>query len=331
MSASELRQDLVSGDWVIIATARDARPRFLDEKKKPRTPSPKSTCPFENMQKSGNWPPLLAYPNEKDWQIMLIPNKYPAVAKSNVCSEPFHQGIYHARTAVGSHDLLITRDHSKNFADLDKKTAVKLFEMLQAFHVMASKDKCAEYVSSFSNWGPRAGASIWHPHYQILTLPIIPPHTAHSLRGAASYFKKNGRCVRCDIVRAEKKERVRVIEENEHGIAIMPYAAKKPFEVTILPKRHYATFRDTPLVAVKGIALLLQSVLKRIRIYANDPDVNFFVHDAPLNGNAYEYHHWHIEVVPKISIRAGFELSTGMDINPIDPNHAAEILRGKKL
>jgi len=328
---SELRQDLVSGDWVILAPGRAARPQFLDEKKKPRKPSPKSTCPFENLEKSGNWPPLLAYPNVKDWKIALIPNKYPAVMKSNVCSEPFRYGIYHARTAVGNHDLLITRDHNTSFPDLSRTMAAKLFEMFQAFHIMAAQDKCAAYVATFFNWGPRAGASIWHPHYQILTLPIIPPHTAHSLAGAASYFKRHHRCVRCDILKAERKDPKRIVEENEHAIAFTPYAAKKPFEVTVLPKKHYPSLRETPPEVVRSIAFLLQSVLRRIRRYANDPDVNSFIHDAPLSKkNAFEHHHWHIEVMPKISIRAGFELSTGVDINTVDSVQAAAILRGRK-
>lgn len=326
----ELRQDLISGDWVLLAPGRAARPRFLDQKKKARKPTPKSKCPFEDIQKSGNGPAVLAYPNEKLWKIAVIPNKYPAVESSLACSVPFRQGIYHARTAVGTHRLLITRDHNLHFMDLNTAEAVKVFQVLQTLHQMAANDKCAAYVSSFYNYGPAAGASVWHPHYQILSLPIIPPHTVHSLRGANDYFKKFGRCVRCDIIKVEKKKKVRVVAENEYAIALVAYASKRPFEVAVLPKKHWPSFRDTPSPAVRGIALLLRSVMQKMRKNLNDPDMNFFVHDTPFDHGNYSHHHWHIEVIPRVSSDAGFEFSTGIQINVVDPDRAAAILRGKK-
>ncbi len=336
---SELRQDIISGDWVILAPGRAARPQFLDAKKAPRKPQPKNACPFEDLKKSENWPPVFTYPEKNildgKWKIAVVHNKYPALMPSNVCSVKFEDGMYHGKTGVGSHQLIITRDHNKNFADLSPEMATKVFEIIQACHVMAGKDKCAEYVSSFLNWGVSSGASIAHPHYQVLTLPIVPVHAINSLRGAHKYYAKHHRCIRCDIIKNEKKSRARVIEENAEAIAIAPYASKYPLEVSILPKKHISSFRNAPPAVVKGVALLLQSVMKRIKKYANDPDLNFYVHDAPLSqGNYrrrdYQYHHWHVEVVPKISTTAGFELSTWIDINTLDPDHAAAILRGEQ-
>ena len=325
---SELRQDLVSGDWVVIAPARAARPKFLDAKRPVRKPTPKSACPFEDLEASGNWPLVAAYPDERRWRIAVIANKYPAIERGAVCSVPFRQGIYHARTAVGTHRLLITRDHSRPFTALAPADAVRVLGVLRDMHIAAAHDECAAYVSSFYNYGPGAGASVWHPHYQILTLPIIPPHAAHSLRGANDYFKKFKRCVRCDIVTVERRKRTRVVGENAHAIAIAPYAAKHPFEVNILPKRHWASFRETPAETVEAAARLLQDVLRRMKRYLKDPDLNFFIHDTPLDGREYPHHHWHIEVVPRVSIDAGFEFSTGIEINVVDPDNAAAVLRG---
>ncbi|HVN26128.1 MAG TPA: DUF4921 family protein [Candidatus Paceibacterota bacterium] len=336
---SELRQDIISGDWVILAPGRAARPKFLDARRPKRTPTPLRECPFEDLQKSGNWPPVLTYPEGEllgdKWKIAVINNKYPALMPSNVCSVPFEQGMFRGKTGVGSHQLIITRDHNKGFADLDRETAAKVFEIIQACHIMAGKDKCAQYVSSFLNYGPSSGASVWHPHYQVLTLPLVPTHTINSLRGAHHYFVRHRRCIRCDIVKFEKKAKVRVVDENAHAIAIAPYASKYPFEVAVIPKKHFASFRETPKSVVTGVALLVQAVMKRLRRNVNDPDLNFFVHDAPLNqGNYrhrdYRYHHWHVEIIPKISISAGFELSTWIDINTVDPDKAAAILRGRR-
>lgn len=325
---SELRQDLTSGDWVVIASGRAARPKFLNTKSSVRKPTPKKECPFEDLRASGNGPLIAVYPSEKNWRIAVIPNKYPAIERGTVCSVPFRYGIYHARTAVGTHRLVITRDHSRPFAALAPADAVRVIGVLRDLHRAAAKDECAAYVTSFYNYGPTAGASVWHPHYQVITLPIVPAHVAHSLRGANDYFRKSKRCVRCDIVTVERRKRVRVVGENAHAIALMPYAARHPFEVNILPKRHWPSFRETPTETVDAAARLLQDVLRRIKEYLKDPDLNFFIHDTPLDGKEHPHHHWHIEVIPRITIDAGFEFSTNIEINSIDPDHAAAILRG---
>jgi UDPglucose--hexose-1-phosphate uridylyltransferase len=330
---SELRQDIISGDWVILATGRAARPKFLDEKKRQRKRTPKSTCPFEDLESDGNWPPILSYPDPQNWEIVLIPNKYPAVARVADPAAKSDSGIYHSRPAVGTHAILIGRDHTKAFPDLSKQTAARMFEMLQSFYKMMEHNKNTAYVAAFCNWGPTAGASIGHPHYQVLTLPIIPPVVAHSLADAAAYHKKHHRCVRCEIVKAEKKKKARIIDENANAIAIAPYASKHEFEVNILPKKHYSSLRDTPLPVLHDMAAMLQSVMMRLRKNVNDPDLNFFIHDAPTTHEHYEYHHWHIEVVPvnAVQVPGGFEVSTAIKINVIDPDKVAAILRGEKV
>jgi UDPglucose--hexose-1-phosphate uridylyltransferase len=163
----------------------------------------------------------------------------------------------------------------------------------------------------------------------MLTLPIVPPHTVHSLRGTNEYFKKYGRCVRCDIIKVESKKRVRVVAENEHAIALAPYASKRPFEMSVIPKKHWPSFRETPPAAVRGIALALQSVMRSMKKNLNDPDLNFFVHDTPLDNKDYRHHHWHVQVIPRTSSDAGFEFSTNIEINIVDPDQAAAILRGR--
>ena len=302
----ELREDLVSGDWVLIAPGRSARPHSVDEKKTPRKPAPKNTCPFEDLQKSGNWPPIMAWPGVKNWRIVLLPNKFPALTHTDTCAIPMKEGIYRAKTGVGMHSLLVTRDHNKNFAELDPKTAAQVFAMLQEWHARSAKDECVAYVSSFMNWGPTAGASIWHPHYQILALPIVPPHSARSLRGAEEYFKKHRRCARCDIVKQEMAQKKRIVAQNQYAIAIAPYASKQPYEVSILPKKHFPYFASTPAPVVRSITSLLQLTMRKVKKNLNDPDVNFFIHDAPLDGKKYKHHHWHVEVMPKVTIPAGF-------------------------
>jgi UDPglucose--hexose-1-phosphate uridylyltransferase len=323
----ELRQDLVSGDWVILAPGRAKRPEEFLAKKAKRKSVPKSGCPFESLSNGGMLPAIATYPDAKHWRVAVVPNKYPSLVHINGCAVDFHHGIYHAKTGAGESDLIITRDHRKNFAAITKEDARRLFEIFQQRHKAFMKDACIAYVSTFCNWGPTAGASVAHPHYQMLALPIIPPHAVHSLHAAEAYFKKNKRCARCDIVAFERKEKKRIIGENRHAIAFTPYASKEPFEISVVPKRHFSFFSKTPNVVIEAAASLLQESLVKLKKGANDPDFNFFIHGAPVDGGTYPHHHWHIEVMPKISISAGFELSAGLAVNILDPDDAAKILR----
>ncbi len=325
---SEFREDIVSGDWIIAAPERAKRPHDLIPKKKPRVPSPKSACPFEHPEKTGNWPPYISYPDDQNWKVILIANKYPALHHEQACAPLLKRGPYATMDGVGNHDLIVTRNHNNNFADISPGEAAKVFEILQERYRMLTDDSCRLYTSTFFNWGLSAGASLFHPHYQVVTLPIIPPGIAASLLGSARYFKKHRRCVHCVILAYEKREKSRVIEENKYGIAIAPYISRQPFEVRVFPRRHFPYFEKTPRADLEGVARILQSSLRRIRSKLNDPDLNFFIHTSPLkNQKAYRHYHWHIEILPKVSIPAGFELGTGVIINVVSPDKAAALLR----
>jgi UDPglucose--hexose-1-phosphate uridylyltransferase len=327
---SEFRQDPASGDWAIIAPGRAKRPEQLVTNKPIRKPAPKGTCPFEfrNLCRSKDqWPPIFPAVFDKKTDMVVVPNKYPALAHGNVCAVPGFHGPYHTESGMGEHELLITRDHLKAFADVDARTAERIFETFQERHQALGKDPCLAYVSTFFNWGSWAGASIWHPHYQILALPIVPPHVVHSLRGSEAYFRKHERCVRCDVIKTELKEKKRIVAKDAHAVAFAPFASKHPFEVSIFPRAHLPSFGHSPASAVRSVARVLQDVLRRMKRQLNDPDYNVFIHGAPLDYRKYPYHHWHVEVLPKTTISAGFEFATEIDINVVDPDEAARILR----
>lgn len=193
---------------------------------------------------------------------------------------------------------------------------------------MLRKDKCNLYPVAFLNYGAAAGESVYHPHYQILTLPIIPPAVAHSLNGSRKYFNEHRACVHCVMLRFDRKEKKRVIDENRGALSIAPYVSRTPFEVRVFPKKHLPRFEETSEADLRAVVGVLQSALRRIKKQLHDPDLNFFIHTAPFNG-AHGYYHWHIEITPKISTGGGFELGTGIDINVVDPEVAAAVLKGK--
>lgn len=326
---SELRQDIVSGDWILNAPGRRRRPYEIIEKLPTRKRTPKSRCPFEEPQlSSGQSEPLLLYHDHPNWEVQVVPNKYPAVSHSNVCPTPISLGPYRIMHGAGHHELVITRDHDLNFAELRGRSAGLVFRAFKERYLILRDDPCVEYLSIFHNWGPSAGASVYHPHYQMIGVPVLPPDVSHSLRGSANYFAAHKKCVHCDVLQWEKKYKKRIVYENEHAIAFMPFASRVPFEVRIFPKDHLPYFEDTDDAHMSRIVHALQAVLGRISKKLNDADYNFFIHTAPMKAKKkYAHYHWHIEIIPKITVSAGFELGTGVDINVVDPEEAAKFLR----
>lgn len=324
---SQLRQDLVSGDWIVIAPGRAKRPHQFIKKTIKRKASPKSSCPFEDPQKTGNGEPILMYGNGK-WDLQIIENKYPAFTHQNICSVIMKSGPYSVTDTGGHHELLITRDHNRNLSQLSRNQARQVLEAFRDRYLMLSADKCIAYISMFQNWGPTAGASVYHPHFQFIAAPIVPPDIMHSLRGSIRYYKNNRKCVHCVMIDWEKKYKKRIIYENSGAIAFTPFVSKSAFEVRVFPKKHLPYFENTLDSDMDYVSDALQNVLKKIRKNLHDPDYNFFIHTSPLKDkNKHKQYHWHIEIIPKTSLAAGFELGTGIDINSVDPDVAAGLLR----
>ncbi|EKD24262.1 MAG: hypothetical protein ACD_81C00067G0007 [uncultured bacterium] len=331
MQNSEFRRDPVSRDWVVIAPKRTHSLEQFSRKEK-RTRAPKATCPFENPQKNGNDEPMLAYTDEKgEWIIQVIPNKYPIVEHQAVCAVKFEKGPYQMMEGIGYHDLVITRDHNANFANLTPFMASLVFATFKERYVTMMQDTCMKYVSVFHNWGPSAGASMYHPHYQILSLPIIPPDVHRSLRGSYTYFEKTGSCVHCAMLNFERKAKKRIVYENKEAIVFAPFVSREPFELRVFPKKHLPYFEETNERVMDFVVDALQRALRILEKQLNDPDYNFFIHTAPLQDKEkYNHYHWHIEVQPKVRIIGGFELGTGIEVNVVDPDSAVAMLRGNK-
>ncbi len=327
MEFSQLRQDLVSGDWIVIAPKRAARPHDLKERVVRKRASVRG-CPFENPRTMDHTEPIIEVSDRKGWSLIVIENKFPAFVHRDVCTAIGKRGPYAVTDGVGHHDLVITRDHHRDFPDLSVRDAEAVFRAFQDRYLMLMNDECLAYVSMFHNWGPKAGASVYHPHYQIIAIPVVPPDFDHSLRGSREFAKKHRACVHCAMVGWERTEKIRIIFENRGAIAFAPFVSRTAFEVRIFPKRHLPFFENTPERDLADVVQALQASLRMIRRGLGDPDYNFFIHTAPIRDKKrYESYHWHIEVLPRVTIPAGFEQGTGIEINPVDPDRAAALFR----
>ena len=325
---SQFRQDPVSNDWIIISTGRKSRPVDFKNAKPERTPSSKETCPFEDLEKSGNLPIFYAFPDEKNWEVAVIPNKYPAININELCANEGADGPYKVVEGVGRHELVITRDHDINFPAFSDDKLKRLFFTFRERFKYLENDPCSNYASLFQSYGPTAGGSLYHPHYQILALPIVPPDIRRSLEGSSKYYRETGDCVHCAILRYELQAGTRVIYEDDGVVAVAPFASRTPYEVRIFPKKHQSHFEESTDKTIFHTAKVAAKVLTAIKDTLGDPDYNFFLHTSPFHGKLeYSHYHWHMEIIPKLSLFGGFEWSTGVDINSVDPDDAAKLLR----
>lgn len=331
-SVSELRQDIVSGDWVVVATGRGKRPHDFLKQKRTTLRQTKKLCPFEHLRPSNI---LASYSLHKkteseNW-ITVISNKYPAFGRG-VCSLFHTVGPYQWTEGVGSHELVVTRDHSRSFAQMSQDEAELVIRAYQDRYLALKDGECAEYISIFHNHGLLAGASIAHPHSQIIAIPVIPPDIARSILGSAHYFSEKHACVHCVMIRHELREKKRLVYENNFFLLFAPFASKASFELRIFPKKHQPHFEIMVEQERRALADILLQALGRLSRGLKDTDYNFFIHTAPTKDTKeFHHYHWHIEILPKTGIWAGFEIGTGIEISTIAPEAAAKFLRQIKV
>lgn len=329
----ELRRDPILGRWVIIAVERGKRPSdFVAAPKKkkggfcPFCPGNEYTTPKEiaAVRRDGS------KPNEPGWTLRVMSNKFPALQMEGIL-EKRGEGLYDKMNGVGAHEVIVeTPDHELTLSTI----SIEAFEdVLWAYHMRLTelkKDKRFRYVLIFKNEGESAGASLEHPHSQLIALPIVPRTVKDEIAGARRHFENRDRCLFCDIVYQEISAAKRIVHQTDNYIAIVPFAPRSPFETWIMPKEHYSAF--SPIGdSFKELAEIFQRVLRQMDEIFDVPDYNFVLHTSPFKEEENEYYHWHIELMPKLTKVAGFEWGSGFYINPTPPEAAAEFLRNAKI
>ncbi len=331
--ATQIRKDYILDRWVIVASERVKRP--TDFAPRIREVSRRGTCPFCPGNEKMTPPASLIYipsnggiKRDKDsngertsnWLVRCVPNLYPALTPRKplpLTGNEFHE----IRDGIGAHEVIIespTHDEHPHLASIKQLQLV-----LQAYLDRLREFSIWEYASIFRNHGKEAGASLSHAHSQIIATPMVPKLIAEELSACKNLYLKNNVCPFCKIIEIEH-ESPRFIYENRGFMAFTPWASVYPFEFWILPKKHQHTLLQ--MKEIKDFAEALKKCLGSLARALNDPPYSYGFHIAPFKGN-HEYFHWHLEVYPKLTIQAGFENSTGMFINIIPPESAAETLR----
>jgi UDPglucose--hexose-1-phosphate uridylyltransferase len=329
----EFRQNMVSKEWVIIATERAKRPSDLVQKGEGKNPLPphKKDCPFCPGNESMTPPPLFSIERDGVWSLRVVPNKFAAL-QTHLIPERKHEGRFLKVDGFGIAEVIIeTPLHNRTIATMDleevKNTVVAYRERYAALSTIEQLD----LITIFRNYGEKAGTSLEHPHSQIIATPIVPPHVRDPLYQSQLACDTYGDCIYCGMMEEERRQQVRVVRESKYFLVICPFASRSPFETRIHPKIHRSSFATISDQEVVDFAFVLQDTLKRLYFGLNDPDYNYIIRSAPIQDREVKYHHWYVVIVPKLTTPAGFEIGTGIYINTTPPEQCAEFLRGVQI
>ncbi len=328
---SELRQDPITKDWVIIATDRARRPHeFRSRERCPEVSSPAKVCPFCPGNEGMTPCEVAAYRSgSKDgpgWWVRVVPNRFPALtpeATDGRSDDPFFRFM----PGVGRHEVIIeTPEHNVPFPLLLDHQAEEVVLMYRDRYVALCTDRAIKAVILFKNKGEAAGTSLEHPHAQIVGTPVVPEHIRDKYAVATRYYDDTGRCIYCDLVERERKAKLRTVFESDEFVAFHPFASRSPFETWIAPKQHASSFGRISVESAKRFAFALKAVIGKLYRRLNDPDYNIVFHSAPIGDENTPYFLWHVRIIPRLTTVAGFEIGSGMYISTALPEETAAYL-----
>jgi len=349
-STREIRIDpIVPSNSVLVATARGMRPR-KEEAPAPRdTRKHVETCPFCRGNEDKTPPTISTYPESGDWNIRIVENLYPVLGE-NSTQDNLSFGLQQTIEGYGRHEVIIDhQSHGIAIHEMSTDHLAMIFKSYQdrMLHLYKS-DARLKYVLAFKNFGPAAGASIAHTHSQIIAMPVVPENLFNEVHNSKKHYDKHHRCIFCSLIdealtyeatiydrdSGEVRRKINVgqyvIEKNDRFVAIKPFASRYEWEVHILPLNHQADYLDTTEADLQAFASVLKNSMARLEQVIGGAQYNYFLHSVP-HGPEYDNcspsYHWHLEICPRTSIPSGFELGSGLFVNTISPEDAAEKLR----
>jgi UDPglucose--hexose-1-phosphate uridylyltransferase len=329
MTSSEMRQNKVTRQWVIYAPARQKRPvdfrRLASEKID--LPQQDKECPFCPSNEHQLPPVVMEMAGPGGWRTRVVPNKFPALTPEGGLQR-YGRGIYITMGGFGSHEVVIeTPLHNRDIGMMSIEEAAFVVETYHSRYrdLMARHENAMAIL--FRNHGKRAGTSLVHPHSQIIALGVVPHYVRWREEQAQHYFDEWGRCVFCDILAEELRTGKRMITENDSCVAFVPFAAEVPFEIWIMPREHKADFGDVSDKEKEDLTSMLLNVLSRLHNKLADPDYNYIVNTSARYRAGEPQLHWYVQIRPRLTEQAGFEIGSGISINPSFPEEDASFLR----
>lgn len=330
---SEFRADPLTGGWVIIADGRSARPNEYATTGPPAaTPA---ECPFCEGNESRT-PPELAVqraagslPNERGWTVRAIPNRFPTLTMDAESSIESGVAAMTHRPGRGHHEVVIESPrHAPMLPFLSDRQRIAVFRMFRDRVRYVTRQPEMGGVILFENAGPESGGTLWHPHAQLVATPFLPPRIATEAERMARYSRDHDEaCLLEAQVETEREDGLRLVAEDDRFLALAPFASEHPCEVRIMPRRHCRSLADASDAEIDGLASFLPRILRALLAVVPNGSYNWFLHDGPLLPKDSNPFHWHLDVAPRLVRPDGFEVGSGIAVNPVTPESAASWLR----
>ncbi|MBX4187752.1 MAG: galactose-1-phosphate uridylyltransferase [Candidatus Doudnabacteria bacterium] len=329
---SEFRQDIVSQHWVLFAPNRSKRPEDFGQEAATPDPGSIPACDHKCVFCPGNEGynlEILSYPPGSEWKVRVIPNKYEALGHSGGRKR---NDFYNVREGIGDHEVIITRPHNVLTGFLsDSVMDANLYVYQQRMRDLSNHPE-VQYIHILQNHGKAGGASMLHPHSQIFATPFVPEHLHDEVVGSHDYFHQNGACVYCEMILKEMYDRERIVIDHEEFLVFCPFAARVPYALRVIPKRHMASFMDVTDSERMSLAKVLKEALQKIYHKLGNPAYNYYIHSLPVSHELVtrydsRSYHWHLEILPRLNVWGGFELGSDVYVNTIMPETAADLLR----
>lgn len=319
---SQMRLNQLTGRWVTIVAERAQRPNDfapraaleLDEAR---------PCPFCPGNEEESPPALETVDEGGEWVLRVVPNLYPAFSGDEGFAV-HHDGPVHVMAeGTGMHEVFVyAREHDAALDTLDDRAAGELMLALKRRFREHATVPNIRYTQAIVNHGREAGASLAHPHGQLLGLPFVPGEILDEERAFARFA---GGCLLCTTIEAELATGERVVQVDDDVAVIAPYWSGSPYELLIIPRRHDLHLQDTPDGPLQAVGRALRDATAFLNRALGDVAYNVGFHTAP-HAHVGEYH-WHIHIWPNLVTQAGFERGTGVLINIVPPEQAADMLR----
>lgn len=320
---NQLRLDPLTGRWVVVSVDRAERPSAFAPRQPTVQADTSRPCPFCPGHEEDSPPALETYSASGSWAVRVVPNLYPAFEGD----QPFvveHRGpIFTQATAGGIHEVLIlSPSHDDGWDAIGEDQAALVMSAIRDRIEEHAAAPNLRYSQAIVNAGREAGASIEHPHGQLLGMSFVPRELAEEQAGFARFA---GRCLLCTTLDAEEGAGSRVVYADDRVLVICPFWSGVPFEMLVMPRSHNPHLHRAAPADLVAVGQSLRAVLHQLRSRMGDVAYNLVFHSAPYR--AHEPYHWHVHVWPKLTTLAGFELGTGVLINIVAPEQAAEELR----
>ncbi len=320
---SQLRLDPLTGRWVVITPGRAERPSAFATRCLAVQADTSRPCPFCPGNEEETPPALETFGPHGNWLVRVVPNRFPAFG-GNAPMVVQHRGpVFTETPASGTHEVLVlTPVHEATWADLDDDQVAMVMSAIHSRVATHADTPGMRYSQVIVNSGREAGASIEHPHGQLLGMPFVPRELLEEQAGFARFA---GNCLLCATVEAEEDAGYRVVFANQHALATCPYWSGMPYEMMVTPRRHNPHLHTADEEDLVAVGVGVREALRHLRSLLGEVAYNVVFHAAPYTSSG--PFHWHVHIWPKVTTQAGFELGTGVMINIVAPELAGEDLR----